>query len=582
MRNILAAVILIGFTVAGVAQGLITPIGPGGISLLGPAVLVGAGPTVLAPQFRNPTTTDDAAHGATVGMLWLNITTGAIYKATSVSNGAAVWALQTLSASLPLDGLASTNVSAAYSFNLLRAAYAGNCCIITRLSDSTTLTLGFTGNSVNVSGVAAFLSGTSGVLTTWYDQQNSNNATQGTLADAPIFSLDLNGNPQLSFNQGSTQYLNLPSGVAITNPNLSITVVGSPQRLYTGGAIVNLGPNSSNEFVLENFGNTGTYKIPAILASDPFGALGNTPAENGPNVQGVTQNSANGADVFENETTTNSAATGSTQAFTGGQIGTETLFNGEMAGTVSTVILHTVKLTGAQRTDLYQRLYRQNNIALQRAMNNLVVVGDSIVSGSIGNAFFSWAYYANQQATVSARMVNIGVPGQTAAQGVTNYSAYTAPQFVSAARRNVLIIAWGTDDLFAGSTAASVWTSLQSVIASAVSSGFRPLVATVLPLGTIYETQRIALNTLIKNGYVAAGAYGLIDLASSPVMGQAGQNTNTTYYNADGVHPNTFGHQTLYPIVTPVLNPALLNFLLKRDLDPGSNDNNPMWLEKAA
>jgi hypothetical protein len=24
------------------------------------------------------------------------------------------------------------------------------------------------------------------------------------------------------------------------------------------------------------------------------------------------------------------------------------------------------------------------------------------------------------------------------------------------------------------------------------------------------------------------------------------------------------------------------NFLLKRDIDPASNDNNPMWLEKAA
>jgi hypothetical protein len=27
---------------------------------------------------------------------------------------------------------------------------------------------------------------------------------------------------------------------------------------------------------------------------------------------------------------------------------------------------------------------------------------------------------------------------------------------------------------------------------------------------------------------------------------------------------------------------GIVNFLLKRDLDPASNDNDPMWLEKAA
>jgi hypothetical protein len=34
---------------------------------------------------------------------------------------------------------------------------------------------------------------------------------------------------------------------------------------------------------------------------------------------------------------------------------------------------------------------------------------------------------------------------------------------------------------------------------------------------------------------------------------------------------------------TPHLIPLQVNnWLLKRDLDPGSNDNDPMWLEKAA
>ena len=33
----------------------------------------------------------------------------------------------------------------------------------------------------------------------------------------------------------------------------------------------------------------------------------------------------------------------------------------------------------------------------------------------------------------------------------------------------------------------------------------------------------------------------------------------------------------------PVVDKGMLtNFLLKRDLDPASNDNDPMWLEKAA
>ena len=55
---------------------------------------------------RNPTASDDTTRGYAVGDTWVNTLTGAVYAATSVTAGAAVWAVQTVGV-YPLDAIGS-------------------------------------------------------------------------------------------------------------------------------------------------------------------------------------------------------------------------------------------------------------------------------------------------------------------------------------------------------------------------------------------------------------------------------------------------------------------------------------------
>jgi hypothetical protein len=110
----------------------------------------------------------------------------------------------------------------------------------------------------------------------------------------------------------------------------------------------------------------------------------------------------------------------------------------------------------------------------------------------------------------------------------------------------------------AGATAAATWASIQSIIGKSVAAGIPVVVHTVLPIDTPREAFRTALNASIKAGAIAAGASSVCDFAASPVMGQAGQNTSTTYYAADHLHPSSFGHSTLANIALGCIQPLLL------------------------
>lgn len=48
------------------------------------------------------------------------------------------------------------------------------------------------------------------------------------------------------------------------------------------------------------------------------------------------------------------------------------------------------------------------------------------------------------------------------------------------------------------------------------------------------------------------------------------------------LHPDQMEMTTIRKMLAPYNGDSMQNFLLKRDLDPASNDNDPMWMEKAA
>jgi acyl-CoA thioesterase I len=505
---------------------------------------------------RDPSVIDDTAHGFTLAAspYWVNGATGDVFQMLSATNNAASWARLPRTYALPLD-VAGASVQAAYSVRLLKAGYAGNAMTITRASDSTTKALTFVGGYVDIATAAQFCQGTTCSVTTWNDQSgNARDCTQATRASAPTILTDTLGNGVTLTFDGVTasQYCTMPAGVAITLPNLSLVVVGQPTRIYSGEVIVNIGPTSSNEYGLYSFANSSTYKLPSIIANDPFGLLGTTPADNGPLIMGVTQGA--NATIYANERSTTVANTGSTFALTGGQIGFESQFSSNFNGNISTVIVKSVAFTTTERANVWQALYRLHGIGPQYAANNWVALGDSITAGTGTAGSDAWPTLAAK--SMNVRVVDVGVPGVTCQTLDTNFATYTAPLKLSTARNNILTLLCGTNDLTASRTAAQAWGNIQSIVTQAKAAGFTVLLGTVLPLGASYETARTALNGFITAGYSAAGAVGLIPFASSPVMGQGGQNV-PPYFNSDNLHPTAAGYAIMAPIALNAVAPWL-------------------------
>ncbi len=131
----------------------------------------------------------------------------------------------TVGVNTPFVGSLSVAPIAAFSLRLTNSAYAGNCIIIQRSSDSTTQAIGFTGAGViNLAALLAFVGSSNGYIQTWYDQSgNGNNFTQTTQANMPLLVNagtvnTVNGLPAPSFN-GTTQ--------SLQNTTMSLAYQGS-------------------------------------------------------------------------------------------------------------------------------------------------------------------------------------------------------------------------------------------------------------------------------------------------------------------------------------------------------------------
>lgn len=91
----------------------------------------------------------------------------------------------------------------------------------------------------------------------------------------------------------------------------------------------------------------------------------------------------------------------------------------------------------------------------------------------------------------------------------------------------------------------------------------------------LVDSEYIYINTATGTSVTSATrGYG----SSTPATHSAG----AAFAGTDPLHLNDAGYVFVANAVTNRLNSGQINFLLKRDLEPASNDNSPMWLEKAA
>jgi lysophospholipase L1-like esterase len=185
--------------------------------------------------------------------------------------------------------------------------------------------------------------------------------------------------------------------------------------------------------------------------------------------------------------------------------------------------------------------------------DSLVFVGDSITIGTgttVPNGFADLVI-ANFASKVTA--ANLGVAGMTMATMATNALTQPATYLAPGKGNNTVVIMGGTNDLIGGATAEDTFANLLLVVQRWKAGGAQhPVVVTMLPRGASVETRRVTYNDLIRNN---AGTYGynVADWASNANMGQAGQNTDLTWYNVDVVHPNDAGAALGAPYVNATI-----------------------------
>lgn len=150
------------------------------------------------------------------------------------------------------------------------------------------------------------------------------------------------------------------------------------------------------------------------------------------------------------------------------------------------------------------------------------------------------------------------VGGATIENLISQYTGNISPLYDGTKATNLLFLMEGTNSMNPGignDTGAQAAAAMATLIADGQATGFTVIVATCLPSTFVTEANRTTYNTtLITNA--SSSNYTIADIASDPVMGQAGQQTNTTYYT-DGVHPTRTGMAEIAPIVANALRPLI-------------------------
>lgn len=131
------------------------------------------------------------------------------------------------------------------------------------------------------------------------------------------------------------------------------------------------------------------------------------------------------------------------------------------------------------------------------------------------------------------------------------------PNYRSDFSKNIVAAWGGTNDIYFGASASTAWSRYQTYLAARRAAGWKTIAFTALPRSNAgtpgdFETSRQTFNTSVRNG-LGTDYDALADVAADTRIGDAGDETDTTYYSGDKVHLNTTG----YGIVAGVVNTAM-------------------------
>lgn len=233
-----------------------------------------------------------------------------------------------------------------------------------------------------------------------------------------------------------------------------------------------------------------------------------------------------------------------------------------LTGDIAEVIVFTGRHTAAQRWGIERYLAEKWGVTTwSKPVANLIFEGDSITEG--GNTYFANTYpqrLVNRLKDKVAWMLP-AVSGETLNQMTADWATQIEPDSAPENfENNIATLFGGTNDMVSvggNQAGASVAAEYLTYVDDLKEAGFKVIAFTALPRSDtaapadFNSTQRPAFNAGVIAGSSRYDA--LCNVAADPIIGEAGDELNTTYYDADKVHPNVTGLRYLSGLVETTL-----------------------------
>lgn len=514
-------------------------------------------------NLRTPTPTDDAAHAYNNGAFW-NSPTGP-YILERNTAGKAMWLQQaSIASALPLDLV--PGAIGAYGTQKLKSSYTGNAIQVTRVSDGTVLNIGFVNHALDTATLDAFLTGTTGVITIWYDQSGYGHNITAALSTGPkIDAFNKIGNSRAILFDNTwdgtetapESFMTIPSTVTATFDTSAAVVLARTRNSQRAVPLFQW-TDATSSIMLGRVPNS-TFTLGVDITG--VGQFGNTNAfmTDTPYVAGYNSSNVNFQVWKDDNMYGTGSGTGNGSQLTGGFLCSAPAFN-QLSGynEMAAVIFYSQYLTTTQIQQLTASLH-WNFGTVPQSRSNLVTDGDSITDGYGSTLLQNYVRQAEPLIKKPMTIFNVGYFGDTLASRAVHFSSDVAPAFVPGAADNIVSIFAGTNDIVNGANLATLQTDMQQYCTLAHTTGFKVLVATILPrsgFSTQFESLRQEFNTWLGLTW-STFADGLIDFNGDPTMGGLESVAANTMYYVDGTHPTTLGYSYLAPIFANAVNALL-------------------------
>lgn len=291
--------------------------------------------------------------------------------------------------------------------------------------------------------------------------------------------------------------------------------------------------------------STGYWTI--VPASGSVGSASTIPTWSGKQIVGMTCDGstttvyANG--VYE------AIALSTSGSVTGGQMSGWPSSDLGLSGAFNEMAVYGATLSAASFADAVAAVKRSQRMPLLDLA--FAIDGDSITAGTGTNTTINlWGYQLARR--LGGRYKNPAVSGNQIADLQTRATGTWSTSYRNSGPGAKVAILWsGTNDAPTTSNYTSLYSALVTLARSHRAAGATDVgMVTMLPRTGYSEQGRQAFNDLIVRDPDRAFSFTL-DVRNEPRMGRYGTETDTTYYQSGGTHPNDTGMTVLADFFEP-------------------------------